>query len=145
MRLLGRTMRFEARPFLCATIVTACLLWGLLTLIMYIETLRADFDPAFLSAFLASLAFSTLFFTAMIRYFRMRIVVDADGILIFDHGTPNQFVWSEVVGVVNEGVWFPGYRIVTPNGDFIFSAFELAGHQKLFELLCLFSRQGELR
>ena len=109
-------MRFEARPLLCAMIVTASLLWGFVTLVMYVETLRADFDPSVMSAFLASCAFCVLFFTSMLRYFRMRIEVDPEGILIFDQGTPNQFIWSEVLGVVNEGTWFPGYRIVTPNG-----------------------------
>ena len=137
-------MRFEARPLLCAMIVTATLVWGVVTLLMYVETLRADFDPSVVSAFLASCAFSVLFFTSMLRYFRMRIEVDPEGILIYDQGTPNQFIWSEVLGVVNEGTWFPGYRIVTPSGDFVFSAFELAGHQTLFEVLCVFSREGEL-
>ena len=48
-------MRFEARPLLCAMIVTASLLWGFVTLVMYVETLRADFDPSVMSAFLGIL------------------------------------------------------------------------------------------
>ena len=79
---------------------------GLRHSLMYVETLRADFEPSVVSAFLASCAFCVLFFTSMLRYFRMRIEVDPEGILIFDQGTPNQFIWSEVLGVVNEGTWF---------------------------------------
>ena len=140
---LYEALSFRSRTLLKVPIVMAMAFWSTILFIVMSQTMIAEvMFPG--EAYIGLLFFLYLFGVGAAYYFSLSIIVDSDGLTLIGPASFYSYGWEEILGVEVLNPYFPGYEVSTKFGAFGFSGFVFSEHKRLYDLIAIHSRHGDL-